>query len=827
MKQLIILIILIGVSQFSFSQSACDKWKQIQGKSESDFTDVKRLKIYWSKRCACESGQITGGTWDYTVELVNSNYEMYHERRDKFPSEYSYSGPLVPDRKISVNECNSDNNLHINDEGNTNCDHKAFNSTQDPQNFANDFMRARCQCLEGVAFEEDAKKLAATMQINHKNIKTYYGNSFQIADPLPWTACPILEFGGEGMKNSAPNQNKLIKDSHLEILNMLNENVDNELINETTEDLNYLRDFGNNLRANYPDQMAKVDEIESVAMAVSIGANILESIFSKKKDTDVVTDPDPVKSYWVNQEVVLLRDSERKNYPIRLPIPPSIEDLKFFQQEANKLLNLDKMNEAVQPIWDNFIKESKALIDPDSLNEYRKNIHLARIQNKKGEELKYRKLFIKNFRNETPWNKYLQESTKVAAKYSNPMSKEIIDELLIRYWLRGNPDWTSKEMRKYLKEHTYHFTDRIDLNSFDRESQERIDRKNKLSKSLFNEIMLIPSFDNYLAEMYLPLYYLTRVKSISTNLVINYKDNSTDLYPHAKRFDSTDVFYVVNIFENKAEQYDNFGYCSVDGFMDEHHFMYSQYFTLLALNQLNHPSDTLTGLKLYNSMMRTRLLRREDKRQNNEVDGGIELLYASFLRNIGDFDGHQKQMQKVTSNLYKVYPKQKVDFPTFLSSYQEFKDCKKCQKKVLHPVWHEAIDPIRNCRMLPYLVQENMLLNIAQKNIQEEDLQAISTIIEIFETELLNRNILLLNDYNVGSHAASYEDKLSDHYHKGFSSFYLYRYYLGLKLNKPEHREHDAKYIQENLVYVLEDYVRNTTNFEPAQVVLKHLGIIE
>lgn len=195
MKHLITFILFIGFTQFGFSQSACDNSNSIQGKTESELTDIKRLKIYWSKRCACESGQITGGDWEYTVKLVNDNYDMYHERRNKFPSEYSYNGSLVPDRKISVNECNSDNSLHINDSGTTNCGKKAFDANKDPQNYGNDFMRARCQCLEGVPFEEDAKKLEATMKINFQNAQTYYGNTLGM-QPLAWTECPIIQFGG-------------------------------------------------------------------------------------------------------------------------------------------------------------------------------------------------------------------------------------------------------------------------------------------------------------------------------------------------------------------------------------------------------------------------------------------------------------------------------------------------------------------------------------------------------------------------------------------------------------------------------------------------------
>lgn len=212
MKKHLFLLSFLFASFVGFSQSACDNWNAVKGKSESDFKDIKRLKIYWSKRCACESGQITGGTWDYTVKLVNENFRMYHQRRDKFPNQYNYDGPLVPDREININECNSDNNLNINNQGNTNCGTKVFTSEQDPQNYANAFMLAQCQCKEGVPFEADAKKLEAQMKINYENIKNYYGSSFNLSQlrVMSWKECPILQFGQDNNTNVTRPRTNLI-----------------------------------------------------------------------------------------------------------------------------------------------------------------------------------------------------------------------------------------------------------------------------------------------------------------------------------------------------------------------------------------------------------------------------------------------------------------------------------------------------------------------------------------------------------------------------------------------------------------------------------------
>lgn len=286
MKHLFTLTILIALAQFGFSQSACDNWNSIQGKTESELTDIKRLKIYWSKRCACESGQITGGDWDYTVRLVNENYDMYHERRNKFPSEYSYNGALVPDRKISVNDCNSDNSLHINDSGTTNCGKKAFDANKDPQNYGNDFMRARCQCLEGVPFEEDAKKLEATMKINFQNAQTYYGNTLGMPQPLAWTECPILQLGqGANTQNSSPalvytgRESDLdkLKDQYLETFStrqsfsayVSGENIKRIGVTMAKDFADNLKELGTLIESTDPlamhqDYMQKVSAIESV-----------------------------------------------------------------------------------------------------------------------------------------------------------------------------------------------------------------------------------------------------------------------------------------------------------------------------------------------------------------------------------------------------------------------------------------------------------------------------------------------------------------------------------------------------------------------------------
>jgi len=260
MKYLSTITLLIAFAQFGLSQNACDNWNSIKEKSESDFTDIKRLKIYWSKRCACEQGNITGGTWDYTVSLVNDNYNMYHERRNKFPDQYNYSGSIVPDRKISVGECDNSHNAGYNSSGSTQCKTNTFTKQQDPQNFGNDYMLARCQCQEGVPYEEQAKNLETAMQVNLQSMQQHYGNTLGVpVPPMRWEDCYNVRLGQDPtvspgtpkkMDQWAAYKYDLINDNAQGLIHDLAAESNNPAIKQLSKDFKTL-DNTNKSIANY------------------------------------------------------------------------------------------------------------------------------------------------------------------------------------------------------------------------------------------------------------------------------------------------------------------------------------------------------------------------------------------------------------------------------------------------------------------------------------------------------------------------------------------------------------------------------------------------
>lgn len=863
MKHLLLLILFIGISQFGHSQSACDNWKQIQGKSESDFTDIKRLKIYWSKRCACESGQITGGTWDYTVELVNSNYDMYHERRNKFPKEYSYNGPLVPDRKISVNECNSDNNLHINDAGTTNCDQKAFNSTQDPQNFANDFMRARCQCMEGVPFEEDAKKLAATMQINYQNAKTYYGNSVSLPAPLTWTECPILEFGGEGMRKvNDPNQKRLIKDEYLDLLNLLNDNIESELLSETTDDLNYLRDYANNLRTQFPDQADKVVEMENVGMVISVTVNLLESFLDKIKANNT---PEVRKTYYLNMQQIYLTDAERSNYHVRLPLTPSIEDYDATVSFIQKIIpdsdtRGQKWNESLDEFYHNIYNK----LDYSNYNSIRTEQFVSMIQNdphKTINTITSKVNFLKNEDEETKRMKLYMHLFD--SDLNNPELSYQISKVVTLYpWKRRNPDWTEEELIDYLTTHAPSYVVYVPL-SFNGDKVNRIDgttvtmKEDALNNASFvfrnqlnTENLYFHGFDasynHYLSETYLPVFEYTQNYELSYNKIFNNVHRNIGLKHGIQPRDTVDIFREISFMYERALNQEMEGYqgISVSG-----HTTYQNFFTHLARLELNSIQSPLD----YESLLKS-MINNESAYDKDRFNIGLSLLKSSYFRNI-----HQplKSINELAV-IKDTYVDSRFTLDTLSTTFEHINDLievpyRKRKKKELTELaslgasWNEIY------WWVPFYYHEEFLVNI-ETNMDKDELydQLNSLLILINEEKVSPKEGINSYSYYVKNNGVSQsfranlyfnqKDFQSTILHRSgfltgnskeevyivpFSSLRLYRYYLGKTLNKSEYLESDSDYIRNNLVYVLEDYVRNTTNYEPALFVLKDLGIIE
>lgn len=192
MRQLLLFITIYTSATLAFSQSACDNHNRMKGNSALG-EEAKFAKTYWAKRCACETGAITGGTWDYSVEIMNRMYDLY--QKPSTMANYKGASFPIPDKRMHVTDCKSDHNFNITPDI-SDCTPNTFDNSKDPQQYGNAFMLARCECVNGVPNAERAKQLEATMKINYQNAKSTYGSSLSLPQPLSWSECPVIEFGG-------------------------------------------------------------------------------------------------------------------------------------------------------------------------------------------------------------------------------------------------------------------------------------------------------------------------------------------------------------------------------------------------------------------------------------------------------------------------------------------------------------------------------------------------------------------------------------------------------------------------------------------------------
>ncbi len=243
MKTTLTLLLFAIWFQAGFSQTACqnfEKAKQIQANADlKHHGTLKQIVLYWSKRCACESGAITRGTWDYTVEVANRVYDNYQNgilTKD-------YSGPSfpVPDRRLNVGDCKN-NVTSVWTITNFDCNGKTFDNSKDPQQYGNAYMLARCECENGVPNEERAKQLEAQMKINYQNCQTYYGNTLGMPTPLSWSECKILEIQNNTSNTINYNNKRIVKDEYLDLLNDLAAGSNNPHFKNMVNEMNDNRD---------------------------------------------------------------------------------------------------------------------------------------------------------------------------------------------------------------------------------------------------------------------------------------------------------------------------------------------------------------------------------------------------------------------------------------------------------------------------------------------------------------------------------------------------------------------------------------------------------
>ena len=283
-----------------YAQTACDNFKKSEqirdGLPLGENKNILiQIVLYWSKRCACESGAITGGTWDYTVEIGNRVYDNYTNGTLKKKLE-KYKGPSfpAPDKRMSVNDCKKDDNFNINIDA-SDCLNNKFDANKDPQQFGNAFLLAKCECEKGVPTEQRAKELEATMKLNYQNAKTYYGNSFVLPQPLAYTSCPIIEFGGV-QSNTIKSEKQTLYNSDLlsnqtqTIIHQLAANSSNPNLKQLSMDLEHL-DFTQaqveNYRSTFNLSSTQVDmEFDQAMQNIGQGIALAKYIFGTLRNNN-------------------------------------------------------------------------------------------------------------------------------------------------------------------------------------------------------------------------------------------------------------------------------------------------------------------------------------------------------------------------------------------------------------------------------------------------------------------------------------------------------------------------------------------------------------
>lgn len=302
MRTTTILFLFIAITLTANTQTACNNYEKMQSiPANYDNTSAKFARTYWAKRCACESGNITSGTWDNSVEIMNRMYDNYQD--PNFLKDYEGDPFPIPDKRMKVSDCKNGNNSQVSANASTNCDQRAFDSQEDPQNFGNQYMMARCQCLEGVSSVKQAEQLVATMKINRQSVQQYYGNGFNLPQDLKVEDCPILEAGrGQTNSNGVPKKmdkweyykDDIINQNAQGLIHELAAESNNPTIKQLSDDLKLL-DETNQKIADYnsffnrtPTQRDKEFQqvMDNAGQIIAVGKAVV-SLFKEEDKKDI------------------------------------------------------------------------------------------------------------------------------------------------------------------------------------------------------------------------------------------------------------------------------------------------------------------------------------------------------------------------------------------------------------------------------------------------------------------------------------------------------------------------------------------------------------
>lgn len=727
----------------------------------------------------------------------------------------------------------------------------------------------KCQSEKGVVSIKDAERLVSTMNATRNNILNMPSGCGPVPPLMTVEQVKIIgdnssSTNSDGSKSGFdnPTQKRLVKDEYLDLINLLSDNIESELLSETADDLNYLRDYANNLRTQFPDQADKVIEMENVGMAISVTVNLLESFLDKIKANNT---PEVKKTYYLNMQQIYLTDAERSNYHVRLPMPPSIEDYDATLSFIQKIIpDSGKRGQKWNESLDEFYNKIYNNLDYSNYNSIRTEQFVSMIQNdpyKTINTITAKANFLKNEVEEKKRVKlYMQ---LFGSDLNNPeLSYQISKAVTLYPWKRRNPDWTEEELIDYLTTHAPSYVVHVPL-SFNGDKVNRIDgttvtmKEDALNNALFTfrnqlntENFYFQGFDasynHYLSETYLPVFEYTQNYELSYSKIFNNVHRNIGLKHSIQPRDTVDIFREISFMYERALNKEMEGY---QGVSLSGHTTYQNFFTHLARLELNSIQNPLDYESLLKSMINNKSAYDKDR-----FNIGISLLKSSYYRNI------QQPLNSINelAVIKDTYVDSRFTLDTLSATFQHINDLieapyRKRKKKELTELaslgasWNEIY------WWIPYYYQEEFLVNFETNKSDIELYDQVNSILQTINGEKVKPQeginsytyYVRNNGVNEGFRANLYfnqEDFQSTIIHRSgfvtgdskeevyilpFSSLRLYRYYLGKTLNNTEYLESDSEYIRNNLVYVLEDYIRNTTNYKPALFVLKELGITE
>lgn len=304
MKKIQLLILLLFLQHFSFSQSACDnkvKVEQLQkqegGKNYGDrYNALERARFYWWRRCQCESGQVSDPAGEQTIiKYLATGYDNFLPYKGKFDDI-----PEPNKRDFKTGDCYTSSEPNISITYGLDCTPEAnsfLQSAKDPQQYGKAFFAAYCECNTGaVSSEQRAKQLEATMLENYKNYNTYKASGEPSISVQPLNANQCLannsyEVGSNNNDKFSLYKNELINSDFRSFISDLAQNSDNQNLIQLSKDLDEIEKINaetNQLKAMWGIQNSQSDlDLQNLTKNIAQGVKVLKFLANSLKSKPV------------------------------------------------------------------------------------------------------------------------------------------------------------------------------------------------------------------------------------------------------------------------------------------------------------------------------------------------------------------------------------------------------------------------------------------------------------------------------------------------------------------------------------------------------------